>query len=355
MNKYQKRADGRYCVQIATGEKTAAGRSKVVSIYGRTISELENKIAMYRVSRMQAENREPTFREYTMTWYEAKAPAISVATQYMYQRLIENHISILADRKLSGITRTMIQQQVNTLTDKPNTAQKLLLLISQVYASAMMDRVIDFNPCDGIKLPRRVKKYTKRAFTPEEKIAIRTADYTVTERAFIMVLYCCGVRPAEAYALTWQDVDFGKRELNINKALSFDRERSIVAPPKTDGSIRTVPLPPLAMAALDALRASNSRLLLFGDESDHYMTKSRYNTLYVHCRRKINDVLGYATDITAYYFRHNYATELYYSGISIKEAIRLMGHADSSMLMEVYAHLDASRENTICKVNNIEF
>ena len=50
------------------------------------------------------------------------------------------------------------------------------------------------------------------------------------------------------------------------------------------------------------------------------------------------------TGLTAHIFRHNYCTMLYYSGISQKKAVELMGHSDIKMIMEVYAHLDEKKE-----------
>lgn len=55
--------------------------------------------------------------------------------------------------------------------------------------------------------------------------------------------------------------------------------------------------------------------------------------------------------LTAHIFRHNYATMLYYSGISIKMAASLMGHANTKMIMEVYSHLDEKKEQTKEKVD----
>lgn len=57
--------------------------------------------------------------------------------------------------------------------------------------------------------------------------------------------------------------------------------------------------------------------------------------------------------LTQYISRHNYCTELYYSGISLKEAQRLMGHSDYSMIMKVYSHLDEIKENTQDKLRKI--
>ena len=57
-------------------------------------------------------------------------------------------------------------------------------------------------------------------------------------------------------------------------------------------------------------------------------------------------------DLTAHIFRHNYATMLYYSGISLKKAAALMGHSDTRMIMEVYSHLDEQKEQTETKLNS---
>ena len=57
-------------------------------------------------------------------------------------------------------------------------------------------------------------------------------------------------------------------------------------------------------------------------------------------------------DLTVHIFRHNYATMLYYSGISLKKAAALMGHADTKMIMEVYSHLNEQKEQTETKLNS---
>jgi hypothetical protein len=56
-------------------------------------------------------------------------------------------------------------------------------------------------------------------------------------------------------------------------------------------------------------------------------------------------------DLTSKIFRHNYATMLYYSGISLIKAVELMGHADVTMIQKVYAHLDEQKENADQKLD----
>lgn len=56
--------------------------------------------------------------------------------------------------------------------------------------------------------------------------------------------------------------------------------------------------------------------------------------------------------LTAHYFRHNYCTLLYYSGLSVGKAVELMGHVDYKMIMQIYKHLDDQKEHTNEKINN---
>lgn len=57
--------------------------------------------------------------------------------------------------------------------------------------------------------------------------------------------------------------------------------------------------------------------------------------------------------ITAVIFRHDYCTKLYYSGISRKKAVEIMGHSSYQMIEKVYAALDEEREKSSEKLDEI--
>ena len=67
-----------------------------------------------------------------------------------------------------------------------------------------------------------------------------------------------------------------------------------------------------------------------------------------------NDALR-LTDMTAYTFRHNYVTMLYYKNVSVKEAQRLAGHSNIKITLEIYSHLDGSLEGTAEKLAGLAF
>lgn len=357
MAQYKKRRDGRYYARIRTGEYDKSGKPIVINLYGRTEKELTQKVNAARYERdhgLQCISPGMTFSEYAEAWLKTHKASKSIKTQEMYSCVIRNHLDLIGYKQIKDIKQTDIQRQINECMDHPRTAQQLKITIKQILDAAVLDGIVLRNVCIGIELPRMVKK-ERRALTKAEKDAIHNADFTDEERAFIYVLYCTGMRPAEAYALTWSDIDFKKKEIKVSKSLTFRGESPVVNFPKTNAGIRTIQTPAIAINALKVLRHTNKHLIVFSGKSGHYMTRSPYLTLFDHCKKKIEDALGHSTDITAYYFRHNYATMLYYSKVSMKEAIRLMGHSDHAMIMKIYSHLDQERENTREKLKSIAF
>ena len=83
------------------------------------------------------------------------------------------------------------------------------------------------------------------------------------------------------------------------------------------------------------------------------MSHTAFEYFWNRIRRKLSTIAPEAEELTPHYFRHNYATMLYYSNISPKKAAALLGHANTKMIMEIYAHLDEEKENASEKLNAI--
>jgi len=71
----------------------------------------------------------------------------------------------------------------------------------------------------------------------------------------LYALYVCavslGIREGELLALNWDDIDFEKKTLKIDKQLQYIPNHGlIIKPPKTKSSFRTLPLPDIAFKAL---------------------------------------------------------------------------------------------------------
>ena len=58
-------------------------------------------------------------------------------------------------------------------------------------------------------------------------------------------------------------------------------------------------------------------------------------------RPRIN---GAGSILTPHYFRHNYASILYRSGVDVLTAQRFLGHTDPTTTMRIYTHLAEETE-----------
>ena len=351
MGKYTKQKDGRYRASVSAGYGPD-GKLIRRFVSGRTIKELEDNISQRKAdvaSGLLLKN-DTTFGRYADLWLETFKKNKGIATQNMYENSIKNHMGLLKDVKLKEITRTMIQAQINEDAEHPRTCEITLLTLKQIFKSAISDGHIVKSPCEGIELPRHVKK-EKRALTEEEKTMLRSAVLQPQERMLLLLLYGVGCRPAEAYALTKSDIDVKNHCIHINKSVQFDGQTAVsVSLPKTDASIRSVIVSESILRAVSHLMDKLPHENILGGNTGEIMHKCQYEAIFKRILRKagLKD-----SGITMYTLRHNFATECYYMGLSLKECQRQMGHSDYKMILEVYSHLDSKKENTAAKMSSM--
>ena len=83
------------------------------------------------------------------------------------------------------------------------------------------------------------------------------------------------------------------------------------------------------------------------------MSKTVYRRFWDRIYRKLQTAAGYQgvgpnpiDGLTPHIFRHNFATMLYYAGVDVKEAQRILGHSDSRTTIEIYTHLDQEQSKS---------
>ena len=186
-----------------------------------------------------------------------------------------------------------------------------------------------------------------------EKLAVQNCILDSIDKTFLYVLYGCGLRREEALALTKDDINIKTHEISVSKVITFDGNYPVLENvAKTAKSIRTIPVPDSVWAVIyDYVQTLESKQLLFSTKAGNMISHSSYAKMWARIQKALSVAAKEEITITAHYFRHNYATMLYYSGISELKAIQLMVHSSMKMIREVYAHLDEEKENTVEKLN----
>ena len=338
MAKYKKRADGRYSTSIMLD---IDGVKKKKYVYGKTIKEVDDKIAELRSQANKGivvDDRSLTMGEWALKWLDTYKKNVSYNTKTMYKRIVERYIiPNIGDIQLREIKKYMLQNMINKIVDEGHTrtAEQAKLTLSQIIAAAIDENYIFVDVTRGINVPRRIKQ-EKRVLTDEEIKNIYSKDLSVKERAFISILLYTGLRRGEALALKWTDVDFENKKLNVDKTAIFEENvTTIKAGTKSDAGMRRIPLAQNLIDDLNLLKSVNSTEWVFPMFSDEEpMTRSAFRKFWEKLKNK-----GIPKNISPHSFRHTYATKLYYAGVDVKTAQYLLGHSNIQITLDIYTHL----------------
>lgn len=251
-------------------------------------------------------------------------------------------------------------------------------VLSPAFQLAVRDDLIRKNPTDEALL--QVKR------TNHGKAVVRHALTLEQQRAFIgyikdnpqyhrwlpifVVLLGTGCRVGEAVGLRWKDVDSENDMISINHTVSYYRQRGdaegcayIVNPPKTDASVREIPMFPEVREAIqmekDLQRATGVQCIAEIDGMSGFIFCNRYGN--VHKANGLNRVIKRISEdynlveevkakregreavmlppFTCHHLRHTFCTRLCESTTNIKVIQSIMGHADIKTTMNIYAEV----------------
>ena len=359
-----KQKDGRYRAKVTVGHD-ADGNAIVKYASGRTKKELEAaKIELRKrfVGGVEIQ-RNITFGEYSVQWYNIyKKPHISFASQRTYESAFRVHLMPkLGDRQMRAITANDLQAIMNEVQGAGlSTINSIKTIIVNVFAKAYAQGIIDRDPSAGITRPTPKERESRRALTNAEVEAVLKVSDEHPNGLILKVLYYTGMRLGEACGLQWQDVDFKARTISVCRDVDF--KAGCIGDVKTKYSLRNIPMPDKLCEALLLSRGLGSAFVLPAPNGDHWrntqLSRAWLNLMEavyaaddsIESRSTKN---GRASILTAHYFRHNYATVLYYAGVDVLTAQRYLGHAKAQTTIDIYTHLSEEKaQNDAIKLRN---
>ena len=134
------------------------------------------------------------------------------------------------------------------------------------------------------------------------------------------------MRRGEVLGLRWEDVDFQKKLIHVERSVTYAHNQPQITTPKTSSGKRTVPLDDRLRAFLEPIGSTG--YVLGGDTPIANMV---FRRLYRSIGRKIN-LFGAMPHV----FRHSYITALAKADVDLKTIQRISGHANISTTLNVY-------------------
>jgi integrase len=194
-------------------------------------------------------------------WLEERTPHLTPQVAYNYRVLINSHLLThqIARRPLAEINDGDVANLVNDLRRSdapggkalsPNRVNDLLKRLSSIFRTARRRKLIGDDPMEYVER-LRVPRPDVDPFGLDEALRITDAAEG-WERSFLTILLFTGMRPGEALALVWDDVDFEHGVIRVQRTVN---PRFGIGLPKTPGSERDIEMSATVRAALSEQRA----------------------------------------------------------------------------------------------------
>jgi integrase len=240
--------------------------------------------------------------------------------------------------RLGELQRRDVQALVERIArsgKSPSTVRNALLPLRAICRRAVSRGEIHDNPTRGLELPA-VRGRRDRIAQPHEAAALLGALDPSDRPLWATALYA-GLRRGELQALRWADLNLDARVIDVRR--SWDRVAGEIEPKSAAGT-RTVPLPTVLKAFLDAAPPGAKNAFVFGrtpaEPFDPWAVGER-------ARRAWN--ASGLTPITLHECRHTYASLMIAAGVNAKALQTFMGHASITITMDRYGKLFPGSED----------
>lgn len=321
-----------------------------------------------------------------------------------YSNIIKNHIKPnIGYFRLSQITRSTLQEFINKIYINKSFSKNFLNNIKKVikgsFTYAYETDFIKINPAIGLKLPKYdiPPKDPAHIFTNEEinLILDRFKNNHCVYYAFLTA-YCTGLRIAEVFALTWDDIDFYNKTISVNKNIlkknqvGGTKQRHISGNSttvwyfgtcKTETSYRTIPIGDTLINALKEYKQEQEENRKnYGDSYMKHYTKTVINPYnnkqeikIINAHAEIDvalpevklvflksngvfegtdsckypfKVIHYELGIPCRFhdFRDTHATRLIEAGSDIKAVSKRLGHRNIDTTYDIYVRVTEKME-----------
>lgn len=383
------RKDGSYCARFTNRF------GKRQSLYANNLKELKATLqeAIYEdKNKLNLSDTSITLDAWFEKWLTVyKFNTIRLNSKRHYIHVYRKHISpALGKRKLTEINQLMIRDLINKLIKNGyqyETQSKVKIMLVDMFDKAIIDEFARKNPARGIKVTRDENEIKNvRVLTVEEQQEFFDCCKGTFYDNLFTVAVLTGLRPGEICGLKWNDINFDKMEISVQRTLLYqklegdDQKTFHFDPPKTKQSKRVVPINKTCAIALkkqkmqsEIVKAKSVKFANVPDEFKDLLFTTKYGTpicaqIYCDAVTNIIDEINLMKDpleefekFSPHCFRHTFATRCFESGIQPKTVQAYLGHASLKMTMDLYTHvLDLKKqeemeklEDTMTKISSV--
>lgn len=322
--------------------KTVKGSKREArSVMHRMITEMEQGILTQRNNKCVSEWMEE--------WLENYLPNIEETTRIGYRTKINCYIKpAIGDILIKSLRTEHVQKMINDMKDRglsPKNIRDTFNNINAAMKQAVRTRLIPFNPCEAVILPK-LKKYRADVYPTEMIHKLLDIAKGTDMYLPILLLVTVGLRRGELLALRWSDIDFDNNLLKVRSNMVRGENGFIIKAPKSESGIRDIHL---GNDVMSVLKEERQRYM-----NDVFSYGAGYQNLEFVIRQEDGSPLcpdsmtrKWARFIESHNLprirlhdlRHSNATALIQAGVNSRVVQQRLGHADVNITLNTYTHV----------------
>lgn len=210
-------------------------------------------------------------------WLESRRTHIKESSLASYRSKIEKHIlTYFSGVKYSAVTAEMLEEFISDKTSSGLSGKYIEDIVIMMKSAAKWAETTHcfLNQIRNVQLPKAMKKETE-TFSDSEQKALLHAIHSNTEPTAtgIRLAIYTGIKIGELCALQWKDIDFEQGVLRVTKTVqrisqSADKSKTavMITAPKSDTSVREIPLPAFVLNELRSNRGNDNAYIISGSE-----------------------------------------------------------------------------------------
>ena len=350
------RPNGRYQAIVELG-RDSSGRRQRKSFTASTIQECRAWATETRRKHkggIDLTGAEQTVREFVREWLPAHIAkrGLKATTLTTYQHNLRIPLEVIGDVRLCDLQPVHLDKMVSA-APSPIAAKRIYTTFKSAMQSAIQRGFLESTLFIRHEAPKSPPRKEARHLQKHEiqKLLAATTGWL---KVMLQLALSTGLRLGEMTALTWDDIDFEKATLRVDRTARFSGGQWHVGAPKTQHSRRTVRLSATLVEVLRKHRQQQAETLLrSGVRPTPNLVFPSPRGKYVHGRdvgrdlRKALLAAGLPSDLASWHsLRHTFVALALSEGVDIYEISRRIGHSTAAFTLQRYAHLmDTGQES----------
>lgn len=312
--------------------------------------------------------------DYLDDWLLAIRTTVRANSLESYKALLERHVKPkIGAVRLKALKTDTIQTKVyDVMTDSglsPRTIRYVHSVLHSALDHAVARKKLRHNPSNGVKLPKKEKRQKIQPFSLDEARGFLQVVSGDPFEALFHLLLTTGLRPSEAFALKWSDLDLDGALVVVRASLTRTKGGVWrISGTKTANCDRSITLP---SETVDRLRAHRVRQLerrmklgaswpndfvftngLGEPVERHNLVRRHFKPALVALGKKLHPAADEEhvepeiaverkrlMSVRLYDLRHSMATLALASGVNVKVVSERLGHGSIELTLTTYAHV----------------